>query len=78
LTTWAVVPERAGVLSRQRRHKMPRTATLAAAQSIAWQRMKPGSSAGLYLLLIVLATVSMVYYVAGALALREEFFHPGR
>ncbi len=40
--------------------------------------MKPGSSAGLYLLLIVLATVSMVYYVAGALALREEFFHPGR
>jgi hypothetical protein len=36
------------------------------------------SNAGLYVLLIVLATLSMGYYVAGALALREEFFHAGR
>ena len=35
-------------------------------------------TAGLYALLIVLASFSMVYYIAGALALREEFFHASR
>jgi len=37
--------------------------------------MKRKSAAGLYLLLIVFAAFSMVYYIAGAVALREEFFH---
>ncbi len=40
--------------------------------------MKRNSVAGLYFLLIVVAVYSMAYYVAGALALREEFFHAGR
>jgi phosphoserine phosphatase RsbU/P len=40
--------------------------------------MKSKATAGLYVLLIVFATFSMVYYVAGALALREEFFHASR
>jgi phosphoserine phosphatase RsbU/P len=40
--------------------------------------MKSKATAGLYVLLIVLATLSMVYYIAGVLALREEFFHAGR
>ena len=37
--------------------------------------MKPKSPAGLYCLLIVVALLSMGYYVAGALALRETFFN---
>ncbi len=37
--------------------------------------MKSKSAAGLYLLLIVVAAISMVYYIAGAVALRAEFFH---
>jgi phosphoserine phosphatase RsbU/P len=40
--------------------------------------MKRKSDAGLYFLLIVFAAFSMVYYIAGALALREEFFHASR
>jgi phosphoserine phosphatase RsbU/P len=36
------------------------------------------TTAGLYVLLIVFATFSMGYYIAGALALREEFFHASR
>jgi phosphoserine phosphatase RsbU/P len=40
--------------------------------------MKSKITVGLYVLLIVLATLSMVYYIAGALALREEFFHASR
>ena len=40
--------------------------------------MKSKPTAGLYVLLIVIATVSMGYYIAGAVALREEFFHAGR
>ncbi len=40
--------------------------------------MKSKATAGLYVLLIVFATFSMGYYVAGALALREEFFHASR
>ncbi len=40
--------------------------------------MKSKVNAGLYILLIVFATFSMVYYIAGALALREEFFHASR
>jgi sigma-B regulation protein RsbU (phosphoserine phosphatase) len=37
--------------------------------------MKGKSTAALYVLLVFLAIISMGYYVAGALALREEFFH---
>ena len=37
--------------------------------------MKSSSAARLYLLLVVIAAISMAYYVAGVLALREEFFH---
>ncbi len=40
--------------------------------------MKSKANAGLYVLLIVIATISMGYYIAGAVALREEFFHAGR
>jgi phosphoserine phosphatase RsbU/P len=40
--------------------------------------MKSKATLGLYVLLIVFATFSMGYYVAGALALREEFFHASR
>jgi hypothetical protein len=40
--------------------------------------MKSKVTVGLYLLLIVLAVFSMVYYIAGVLALREEFFHASR
>ncbi len=40
--------------------------------------MKSKATAGLYVLLIVLAALSMVYYIAGVLALREEFFHASR
>ena len=40
--------------------------------------MKSKVTVGLYVLLIVLAAFSMVYYIAGALAMREEFFHAGR
>ncbi len=39
-----------------------------------WNR----SNVALYLLLILLATLSMSYYVAGAVAMREEFFHGDR
>jgi hypothetical protein len=37
--------------------------------------MKIKSAAGLYLLLTIFATISMAYYIAGVLALRQEFFH---
>jgi sigma-B regulation protein RsbU (phosphoserine phosphatase) len=40
--------------------------------------MKSKVTAGLYVLLIVFAAFSMGYYIAGALALREEFFHASR
>jgi sigma-B regulation protein RsbU (phosphoserine phosphatase) len=40
--------------------------------------MKSRGTAGLYVLLIVFAALSMGYYIAGALALREEFFHASR
>ena len=40
--------------------------------------MKRKYASGLYLLLIVVAAISMVYYIAGALALRQEFFYAGR
>jgi phosphoserine phosphatase RsbU/P len=40
--------------------------------------MKSRANAGLYVLLIVIATISMGYYIAGALALRLEFFHASR
>jgi phosphoserine phosphatase RsbU/P len=40
--------------------------------------MKSTVTICLYALLIVLAAFSMVYYIAGALALREEFFHASR
>jgi phosphoserine phosphatase RsbU/P len=40
--------------------------------------MKSKVTAGLYILLIVFAAFSMAYYIAGALALREEFFHASR
>jgi sigma-B regulation protein RsbU (phosphoserine phosphatase) len=39
--------------------------------------MKSKVTAGLYVLLIMLAALSMAYYIAGVLALREEFFHGG-
>ncbi len=41
-------------------------------------QMKGKSPAGPYLVLILLAVISMGYYIAGALALREEFFHSAR
>src|ERR1700722_16541228 len=40
--------------------------------------MKSKATAGLYILLIIFAAISMVYYIAGVVALREEFFHAGR
>jgi phosphoserine phosphatase RsbU/P len=40
--------------------------------------MKTKCTAGLYLLLSVFAMISMAYYITGALALREEFFHANR
>jgi phosphoserine phosphatase RsbU/P len=40
--------------------------------------MKSKATAGLYVLLIVFAAFSMGYYIAGAVALREEFFHASR
>ena len=40
--------------------------------------MKSRANAGLYVLLIVVATLSMGYYIAGALALQLEFFHASR
>ena len=40
--------------------------------------MKSKATAGLYVLLIIFAAISMVYYVAGVVALREEFFHASR
>src|SRR5271170_2110294 len=40
--------------------------------------MKSRTNTGLYVLLIVFATLSMGYYIAGAVALREEFFHASR
>ena len=40
--------------------------------------MKSKATAGLYVLLAILAAVSMAYYIAGVFALREEFFHAGR
>ena len=40
--------------------------------------MKRNSDLALYVLLGLLAVISMTYYVAGAVALREEFFHAGR
>jgi PDZ domain-containing secreted protein len=40
--------------------------------------MKSRANTGLYVLLIVIATISMGYYIAGAVALREEFFHASR
>jgi phosphoserine phosphatase RsbU/P len=40
--------------------------------------MKSKGTIGLYALLVVVATVSMVYYITGVLALREEFFHASR
>jgi sigma-B regulation protein RsbU (phosphoserine phosphatase) len=40
--------------------------------------MKNKSAAGLYLLLVVFAAISMIYYITGALALRQEFFHASR
>ncbi len=36
------------------------------------------SAKPLYLLLILIAVISMGYYIAGAAALREEFFHSGQ
>ena len=40
--------------------------------------MKSKATAGFYVLLIVFAAFSMCYYIAGALAMREEFFHASR
>ena len=40
--------------------------------------MKSRANAGLYVLLVVVATLSMGYYIAGALALQLEFFHASR
>ena len=40
--------------------------------------MKSKVTASLYVLLIVFAAVSIIYYIAGVFALREEFFHSGR
>jgi sigma-B regulation protein RsbU (phosphoserine phosphatase) len=40
--------------------------------------MKSKATAGFYVLLIVFAALSMGYYIAGALAMREEFFHASR
>ena len=40
--------------------------------------MRSRSAAALYFLLAVMAAISMVYYVAGVVALREEFFHSSR
>src|SRR3984957_7992279 len=40
--------------------------------------MKSKATAGLYILLIIFAAISMLYYIAGVVALREEFFHAGR
>lgn len=40
--------------------------------------MKNRPAIALYGLLILVAVISMSYYLAGAVALREEFFHPGQ
>jgi sigma-B regulation protein RsbU (phosphoserine phosphatase) len=40
--------------------------------------MKSKVNAGLYVLLTVFAVLSMGYYIAGVLAMREEFFHSSR
>lgn len=40
--------------------------------------MKRKSNLGLYLLLVLFAAISFSYYIGGALALREEFFHASR
>jgi hypothetical protein len=40
--------------------------------------MKSKSTVGLYILLFIVAAFSMGYYVAGALALWQEFFHASR
>jgi len=40
--------------------------------------MKRTSAVGQYLLLVVFAAISMIYYITGAVALREEFFHASR
>ncbi len=40
--------------------------------------MKRTSAYGLSLLLLVVAAVSATYYVAGVIALNQEFFHPSR
>ena len=40
--------------------------------------MKRTSAVGLYILLVVFAAIGMAYYIAGAFALREEFFHASR
>ena len=40
--------------------------------------MKIKSAVVLYLLLTIFATISMAYYIAGVLALRQEFFHANR
>jgi len=40
--------------------------------------MKRTSAVSSYLLLVVFAAISMVYYVAGAFAMRQEFFHASR
>ena len=40
--------------------------------------MKSKSAAWLYVLLVIFAASSMIYYISGVLALREEFFHASR
>jgi hypothetical protein len=40
--------------------------------------MKSKSTVGLYFLLFVVAAFSMGYYIAGTLALWQEFFHASR
>jgi uncharacterized membrane protein (GlpM family) len=40
--------------------------------------MKSKTTVGLYVLLVVVAASSMGYYIAGTLALWQEFFHASR
>jgi hypothetical protein len=40
--------------------------------------MRSKSAAGLNLLLVVFTAISTAYYITGALALRQEFFHASR
>jgi hypothetical protein len=40
--------------------------------------MKSKTTVALYVLLVVVIVFSMGYYIAGALALRQEFFHTSR